>query len=96
VDEQGKQVGVLLDIGDYRRILDALEELEVIRAYDVANASGDEAISFEQAIEEIERVDTRRAGEGGVSGGGMRGKNDGADLAPAFWAGGYVVESKNV
>jgi len=30
VDEQGKQVGVLLDIGDYRRILDELEELEVI------------------------------------------------------------------
>jgi hypothetical protein len=55
VDEQGKQVGVLLDIGDYRRILDELEELEAIRAYDAAKASGDEAIPFEQAIEEIER-----------------------------------------
>ena len=55
VDEQGKQVGVLLDIRDYRKILDELEELESIRAYDAAKASGDEAIPFEQAIEEIER-----------------------------------------
>ena len=56
VDEKGRRVGVLLDIGDYRRILDELEELESIRAYDVAKASGDEAIPFEQAIEEIERL----------------------------------------
>ena len=55
VDEQGKQVGVLLDIRYYRKILDELEELESIRAYDAAKASGDEAIPFEQAIEEIER-----------------------------------------
>lgn len=55
VDEQGKQVGVLLDIRDYRKILEELEELEVIRAYDAAKTSGDEAIPFEQAIEEIER-----------------------------------------
>jgi hypothetical protein len=32
-----------------------LEELESIRAYDVAKSSGDEAIPFEQAIEEIEK-----------------------------------------
>jgi len=55
VDEQGKQVGVLLDIRDYRKILDELEELESIRAYDAAKASGDEAIPFGQATEEIER-----------------------------------------
>jgi len=55
VDEQGEQVGVLLDIRDYRKILDELEELESIRAYDAARASGDEAIPFEQAVEEIER-----------------------------------------
>lgn len=54
VDEQGNQVGVLLDIRDYRRILEELEELEAIRAYDAAKASGDEAIPFELAIEEIE------------------------------------------
>ncbi len=54
VDEQGNQVGVLLDIRGYRRILEELEELEAIRAYDAAKASGDEAIPFELAIEEIE------------------------------------------
>lgn len=55
VNEKGERVGVLLDIDDYRKILEGVEELESIRAYDVAKASGDEAIPFEQAIEEIER-----------------------------------------
>jgi len=54
VDEQGNQVDVLLHIRGYRRILEELEELEAIRAYDAAKASGDEAIPFELAIEEIE------------------------------------------
>ena len=54
VDEQGNQVGVLLDIRGHRRILEELEELEAVRAYDAAKASGDEAIPFELAIEEIE------------------------------------------
>lgn len=38
VDEKGHRVGVLLDIGDYRRVLAELEELESIRAYDAAKA----------------------------------------------------------
>jgi len=55
VDEEGNPVSVLLDIRDYRKILEDLEELAAIRAYDAAKTSGDEAISFEQAVEEIER-----------------------------------------
>ena len=54
-DKSGKAVGVFLDIDEYRRLLDQLEELESVRAYDAAKASGDEAIPFEQAITEIER-----------------------------------------
>jgi hypothetical protein len=54
VDEQGNRIGVVLDIADYRKLLEELEELESIRAYDFAKASGDEAIPFEQAISEIE------------------------------------------
>ena len=54
VDENGQRVGVLLDIEDYRQLLEALEELEAIRAYDAAKASGDEAIPLEQALAEIE------------------------------------------
>jgi PHD/YefM family antitoxin component YafN of YafNO toxin-antitoxin module len=55
VDETGKRVGVLLDIKDYQKLLEELEELESIRAYDAAKASGDEAIPFEEAIAEIEQ-----------------------------------------
>ena len=54
-DDKGKRVSVILDIEDYRRLLEALEELESIRAYDRAKASRDEAVPFEQAVEEIER-----------------------------------------
>jgi len=55
VDEKGNRVGVLLDIEDYHKLLAELEELESIRAYDAAKASGDKAIPFEQAVAEIER-----------------------------------------
>jgi hypothetical protein len=55
VDEKGNRVGVFLDMDDYRQLLEALEELESIRAYDAAKASGDEAVPFTQAVAEIER-----------------------------------------
>ena len=53
VDEQGNRIGVVLDIADYHKLLEELEELESIRAYDAAKSSGDEAIPFEQAVAEI-------------------------------------------
>ena len=56
VDKNGDPVGVILDIGIYHKILEELEELAAIRAYDAAKASDDEAIPFEQALEEIERA----------------------------------------
>jgi hypothetical protein len=55
VDENGQRIGVLLDIAEYQKILEELEELEAIRAYDLAKADEDEAIPFEQAIAEIEQ-----------------------------------------
>jgi len=55
VDEKGKRVGVLLNIQRYEKLLEGLEELDSIRAYDAAKASADEAIPLEQAIDEIER-----------------------------------------
>ncbi len=54
VDKDGNRIGVYLDIGDYRKLMEALEDLEEIRAYDEAKASNDEAIPFEQAVKEIE------------------------------------------
>jgi PHD/YefM family antitoxin component YafN of YafNO toxin-antitoxin module len=55
VDEHGNQVGVLLEIAEYRRMLEELEELASIKAYDKAETSKDEAIPLEQAISEIEQ-----------------------------------------
>jgi len=55
VDEDGTRVSVLLDIEEYQRLLEALEELESIRAFDAAMASRDEALPFDQALGEIER-----------------------------------------
>ncbi len=55
VDEHGNQVGVLLEIAEYRRILEALEELASIKAYDKAKVAKDEVIPFEQAVSEIEQ-----------------------------------------
>ena len=55
VNEKGDRVGVILDIANYQHLLEELEELECIRAYDAAKASDDEAILFEQAIAEIDQ-----------------------------------------
>jgi hypothetical protein len=55
IDEKGQRIGVLLDIEDYQRLLEELEELEAIRAYDAAKASADEVLPLEQALAEIEQ-----------------------------------------
>jgi hypothetical protein len=54
VDESGNRTAVLLDIERYFELLEAQEELESIRAFDEAKASGDEAIPLSLAIKEIE------------------------------------------
>jgi len=55
VDDNGNRIGVVLNVKDYHRLLEQLEELESIRAYDAAKASEDEVVPFEQAVAEIER-----------------------------------------
>ncbi len=55
VDDEGNRVGVVIGVAEYEKMLDDLEELSAIRAYDLAKAENNEAIPFEQAIEEIER-----------------------------------------
>ena len=54
-NRRGKKVAVVLAIEDYKKLLAEVEELESIRAYDAAKASGEKTIPFEQATEEIER-----------------------------------------
>jgi PHD/YefM family antitoxin component YafN of YafNO toxin-antitoxin module len=39
IDEKGKPIGVILDIAQYRKLLEEIEELESIRAYDAAKAT---------------------------------------------------------
>lgn len=62
VDEKGQRVSVVLDIKDYEKILDELDELDAIRAFEVAKAENDEAIPLEQAFEEIDRERKRQGG----------------------------------
>ena len=53
VDKDGHKIGVFLDMKTYEHILDDLEEIEDIRAYDDAKSSRDEAIPFDLAVREI-------------------------------------------
>lgn len=55
VDDNGERKAVILDLAEYRQLMEEAEELETIRAYDAAKAAGDEAVPFEQAVSEIER-----------------------------------------
>ena len=54
VDEHRQRKAVLLPVSEWERILEELEELDDIRAFDEAQAGSKEAIPFEQAVREIE------------------------------------------
>lgn len=53
-DSDGRRTAVLLDMEEYEKLLQELEELESLRAYDAAKSSGDEVIPLEQALAEID------------------------------------------
>jgi len=55
VDEAGNRVAVVVSLEDYRQLVADVEELDAIRAYDEAKASGERSIPFVQAIAEFER-----------------------------------------
>jgi len=54
-NEKGEKVAVVIGIEEYEKLLEELEDLEDIRAYDEAIASGETPIPFEQAIADIKR-----------------------------------------
>jgi hypothetical protein len=54
-DERGKKVGVVPDIAEYERMLEELEDLDDIRAFDEAKASGETPIPFRRASERAKR-----------------------------------------
>ena len=55
VNERGEKVAVIISIEEYEKILEELEDLEDIRAYDEAKASGETPIPLEQALAENRR-----------------------------------------
>ena len=53
--KRGRKINLELTTKEYRKLLDDLEELECIRAFDAAQNSGESPIPFDQAVREIER-----------------------------------------
>jgi len=68
VDETGKRVAVLLDIKEYEKMVEELEDLEDARAADEARAAierGEEdLLPYDEAVKEIEEERKRLRGEG--------------------------------
>jgi len=54
-DAAGNRIAVLLDLDRYNELLDALDELDAIRAFDEAKTEREDAIPFDQALREIDR-----------------------------------------
>ena len=54
VDEEQRPQAILLPVSEWEQIMEELDELDDIRAYDEAKAGPQEAVDFEQAVREIE------------------------------------------
>ncbi|WP_019498641.1 hypothetical protein [Pseudanabaena sp. PCC 6802] len=55
VDANGNRLSVVIPFDEYQRLLEHLEELESLYAFDTAMELQDESIPLEQAIAEIEQ-----------------------------------------
>ncbi len=53
-DEANSPKAVILPFAEWKKVIDELEELDDIRAYDIAKSTSQETIPFEQAVREIE------------------------------------------
>jgi hypothetical protein len=53
-DDQNRKKAVLLPLAEWEQLLDELEELEEIRAYDQAKMNPSEAIPFEDCVRELQ------------------------------------------
>ena len=54
-NDQGEKIAVVISVAEYEKILEELEELDDIRAYDEARTSGETPVPFDEAIARIER-----------------------------------------
>jgi hypothetical protein len=55
-DTQGNKLSVILPIRDYEKIMEELEELEDIKAYDKAKARKSDPVPFDQAVKELKQL----------------------------------------
>jgi PHD/YefM family antitoxin component YafN of YafNO toxin-antitoxin module len=53
VDRRARKKAVLVPLSEWQRLMEAIEELEDIRAYDRAKARREAAIPFEEAVRQI-------------------------------------------
>jgi len=53
-DGKGKKVGVILPIREYEKMIEQIEELEDIKAYDEAVRFEEEEISVQEAFQKLE------------------------------------------
>lgn len=54
VNEQQQATAVVLPVAEWDALLEEIEELDAIRAYDAAKAEESEVISFDKALAEID------------------------------------------
>ena len=57
LDEKDNRKAVVLPLNEWEQVVSELEELDDIRAYDLAKKQNSEAIPLEQAAREIEQGD---------------------------------------
>ncbi|MCB0396036.1 MAG: hypothetical protein KDD36_05260 [Flavobacteriales bacterium] len=53
-DKSGKKISVVLPLKEFQHIMQELEELEDIRLYDDAKASGEPSVPIDEAFKAIE------------------------------------------
>jgi len=54
VDDKNRKTAVVVPLSEWEQLMEELEELEDIRAYDQAKARPSEPILFEDAVREIQ------------------------------------------
>jgi PHD/YefM family antitoxin component YafN of YafNO toxin-antitoxin module len=54
-NEKGENIAVVISIQEYEELMEELEDLQAVREYDEAKASGETPVPIEQAFAEIRR-----------------------------------------
>ena len=55
-DTKGNKLSVIIPVKEYEKMLEELEELEDIKAYDEAKARKKDPVPFDKAVKELEKL----------------------------------------